>query len=230
VDGRRAIVVVGKAPQAGRTKTRLSPPLSSTDAAALYAAFLTDTLATALSLDWDAVTLVYPPLAGAEDALRALVPARVRLRAQPEAGLGAALADAFAWHLGSGFGRVVLVGSDNPSLPARLITDAGRALDDHDLVLGPCADGGYYLIGMDRPHLGVFERISWSTSVVCRQTLERAAALGLRVARLAEWYDVDTPRDLERLRAELAEQRPEVAPATRAALAGLGAAGAPGPG
>jgi rSAM/selenodomain-associated transferase 1 len=219
VDGPTGIVVVGKAPQAGSTKTRLSPPLSQADATALYAAFLTDTLAIALAMDWHSVTLVYPPTEGAGDALRSFVPERVGLKAQSGLGLGAALADAFASHFEAGFGRVVLIGSDNPNLPRRLLDAADRALDDCDLVIGPSSDGGYYLIGMDRPHLGVFENITWSTEMVYRQTLERAAALGLRCQSLDEWYDVDTIDDLRRLRADLANDAPTVAAATRAALA-----------
>jgi rSAM/selenodomain-associated transferase 1 len=228
VNGPRGLVVVGKAPHAGSTKTRLSPPLSPADAADLYAAFLTDTLATALTLDWHSVTLVYPPAEDAGDALRALVQPTIGLKAQLGLGLGAALADAFASHFEAGFGRVVLIGSDNPSLPRRLIADADGALEDSDLVLGPSADGGYYLIGMDRPHLGVFERIQWSTSVVYRQTLERAAGLRLRTGSIDEWYDVDTIDDLARLHAELANQGLEVAPATRAVLARLPSALRPG--
>ncbi len=220
----RALVVVGKAPEAGRTKTRLSPPLSPVQAADLSGAFLRDTIALAAAAAWDRVSLVYPPTRDAGHVLRALLPPDVYLAAQQGDGLGAALADAFRSHLEAGFGRVVLIGSDNPTLPPSLLADADRALDMHDLVLGPSADGGYYLIGMDRPHLGIFDDIAWSTSVVCQQTLERALALGLRVATIGTWYDVDTAADLAKLRAELEGLPATVAPATRAVLATLDAA------
>ena len=217
--------MVGKAPEAGRSKTRLSPPLTPQQAADLYRAFLGDTLAVAVTAAWERVTLIYPPSAAAEPTLRALVPPSVHLVAQHGTGLGAALADAFRTHLADGFERVVLIGSDNPTLPSALLADADHALDANDLVLGPSADGGYYLIGMDRPHLGVFEDITWSTSVVAEQTLARAAALGLRAARIQTWYDVDTGADLARLRADLARLPASVAPATRAVLAELPDAG-----
>jgi uncharacterized protein len=224
VNRARALVVVGKAPEAGRTKTRLSPPLSPAQAADLSGAFLQDTIAVAAAAAWDRVSVVYPPTRHAERVLRAVLPPNVHLAPQQGDGLGAALADAFRSHLAEGFGRVVLIGSDNPTLPPSLLADADRALDAHDLVLGPSADGGYYLIGMDRPHLGVFEDIRWSTSVVCAQTLQRADALGLRVATIQPWYDVDTGADLARLRAELEGSPATVAPATRAVLAALDAA------
>jgi rSAM/selenodomain-associated transferase 1 len=224
VNRARALVVVGKAPEAGRTKTRLSPPLSPAQAADLSGAFLHDTIALATTAAWDRVSVVYPPTLDAERVLRALLPPEVHLAAQRGEGLGAALADAFRSHLEAGFSRVVLIGSDNPTLPPSLLADADRVLDAHDLVLGPSADGGYYLIGMDRPHLGVFEGITWSTSVVCQQTLARARKLGLRSATIQTWYDVDTAADLTRLQDELDGLPSSVAPATRAVLARLAAA------
>ena len=219
---KRALVVVGKVPRPGATKTRLTPPLSPEQAALLYRAFLQDTLAVAVGLGWEQVTLIYPPQLGAERQLQAFLPAAVQLQPQPGSGLGAALAGAFASHLAAGFGRVVLIGSDNPTLPPTLIHQAAAGLDGHDVVIGPSADGGYYLIGMARPHLGLFERITWSTSVVFGETLERADELGLRALALPEWYDIDTVAELQRLRDELAGLPQSIAPATRAALVELG--------
>lgn len=217
----RALVIVGKAPEPGVTKTRLSPPLSAEQAADLYRGFLQDTAAMALGLGWERVTLVYPPRAGAERELAALLPAAVRLLAQPGEGLGAALPDAFARHFAEGFRRVVLIGSDNPTLPPELVEAAERGLDDHDLVIGPSADGGYYLLGMERLQRGLFERITWSTEVVYHETLKRARELGLRTHAVDEWYDVDTVADLDRLRAELTLLPPHLAASTRQVLADL---------
>jgi uncharacterized protein len=120
---------------------------------------------------------------------------------------------------------VTLIGSDNPTLPAELIHTADVALQaDADLAIGPSADGGYYLIGMRQPHLGLFERIDWSTPLVYAQTLARADELGLRVQPVREWYDVDEPTDLERLERELSEGPESLAPSTRAALQAMRAA------
>ena len=218
----RALAIVGKAPLAGTTETRLAPPLSPWQAADLYRAFLQDTVQMALRLRWERVTLIYPPHAGAEHALLRLLPPGIGLRPQSGEGLGAALADAFRSELAAGAERVVLIGSDNPTVPVDIVEAAGVGLGDHDLVIGPSTDGGYYLIGMARPHLGVFERITWSTSLVLGETLERARELGLSVELLPEWYDVDTPEDLERLRADLDRLPLRVAPSTRSVLAALG--------
>ena len=211
--------MIGKAPEPGRAKTRLTPPLTPDQAAALYSAFLVDTVDTARSLRWDRVTVIYPPSKGARSILKNLLPGDVHLMPQPGSGLGEALTGAFVNHAAAGFERVVLIGSDNPTLPASLVAAAGEALDTHDIVIGPATDGGYYLIGMDRPHRAVFERITWSTSLVYGETLQRAREAGLSVASCDAWDDIDTFDDLVRVRTELGRLDRTVAPRTRAELA-----------
>ena len=218
---RKALIVVGKAPQAGVTKTRLCPPLTPDQAASLYSAFLVDTVGTARSLGWARVTLVYPDASGARAILTRLLPRDVRLEHQDGYGLGEALRGAFDREFAQGFDRVVLIGSDNPTLPASLIRAADDGLDRHDVVIGPASDGGYYLIGMDHAHPALFEGITWSTSVVYRETLERARAARLSVLSIEEWSDVDTFADLARVRSELGEADLTVAPTTRAELRAL---------
>ena len=211
----RSVIVIGKAPEAGRTKTRLTPPLTPTEAAGLYEAFLVDCVDLAFNLDWERVSVVYAPTPGARTLLRRLLPARTHLMAQPGNGLQAALSGAFERELSAGFDRVVLIGSDNPTLPRPLIEEACTRLDDSDVVIGPSTDGGYYLIAMSSPHLGLFERITWSTDVVYAETLERASDLGLDVVSLPTWYDVDTIDGLRELASDLARLPPELAPRTR---------------
>jgi uncharacterized protein len=212
---RRALIVVGKAPEPGLTKTRLVPRLSAEAAAELYCAFLLDAIDLGAQLDCQRLSVVHPR--GAALTLKKLLPALVHLIEQPSQGLGEALAFAFERHFAEGFERVVLIGSDNPSLPAGPVEEAFAALDTHDLSIGPSADGGYYLIGMRRADLGVFNDIDWSTSRAYAQTLAQARRLGLRVHAVTEWYDIDTPADLERLQVELQSTDESVAPHTRAA-------------
>src|SRR5205823_15090674 len=111
-------------------------------------------------------------------------------------GLGAGLGGAFAAGFARGYRRIVIVSSDSPTLPRAVFDEAFAALDDHDLVLGPTLDGGYYLIGLEQPQPHLFEDIAWSTAVVYAQTLERAAERGLRVHATPEWHDVDSVADL----------------------------------
>jgi rSAM/selenodomain-associated transferase 1 len=213
---RRACVIVAKAPQAGYAKTRLVPPLSAEGAARLYAGFLLDAVALGLGLGWEQVSVIHP--VGSRDALAELLPTDVRLVEQPARGLQAALSHAFEQHLSEGFERVVLIGSDNPTLTASPVVEACQALDRVDVAIGPSADGGYYLLGMKRLHPELFQGIAWSTSRVCAQTVSAARGVGLAVAHVAEWFDVDDAADLARLERELASSPSDVAPYTRRAL------------
>lgn len=216
---RRALIIIGKAPEPGSTKTRLVPFLAAEEAAALYRAFLLDAVEVGLRLGWDRTSLVHPR--GAGPALQAIVPPQVQLLEQRAAGLGEALGFAFEHHFEEGFDRVVLIGSDNPTLPAEPIEQACAALETHDVSIGPTSDGGYYLIGLRRPCLELFEAIDWSTSRVYAQTLTRARQLGLQVQSVREWYDIDAPADLDCLRRELRSTPEAIAPNTRAVLGSL---------
>jgi uncharacterized protein len=211
---RRALVIVGKAPRPGQAKTRLVPPLSPEDAAELARAFLLDTVALGLALGWECVSVVHPIEDG--DVLQALLPCGARCIAQSGTGLGAALRSAFAAHFSEGYERAVLIDSDSPTLPSRILQAACDQLDTHDVTIGPSADGGYYLLGLRQSRPRLFEGIAWSTPRVYAQTLERAR--GLRVHPLDKWYDVDTPDDLARLEADLRQQPADVATHTRTIL------------
>ena len=102
----------------------------------------------------------------------------------------------------------IAVDSDSPTLPMAYVREAAAVLgeDRADVVLGPCEDGGYYLIGTRQPHPGLFEGILWSTAQVLGMTLEKARVLDLRVHLLPSWFDVDTERDLRRLHEEMIRQ------------------------
>ena len=214
---RRAFIVVGKAPEPGRTKTRLVPPLTAEGAAELYRGFLLDSVQLGLELGWERTTVVHA--LGAAPTLRSLLPSDACLLEQEGSGLGDALAYAFQHHFADGFDSVVLIGSDSPTLPSEPVIEACEAIEHtHDLAIGPSADGGYYLIGMRQPHLGVFQDVEWSTPRVYAETVAKTQALGLRVKTLREWYDIDEPADLEHLERELRSSPPGVAPHTRAAL------------
>ena len=124
-----------------------------------------------------------------------------------------------------GAGRVVIVGTDVPSLPPRRIDRAFDLLAEYEIVLGPSVDGGYYLVGLSTPIREIFRDIAWSTEHVFAQTLERARALRLTAGVLPSWYDVDTPEQLDHLvedaRAHLRSGHADPIPHTRACLSTL---------
>src|SRR5438105_4718950 len=134
---------MAKWPESGVTKTRLSPPLSPAEAAALAQCFLLDTLAEAGAASADRL-IAFAPLT-ARDRFRQLVGSDVGLIAAEAANLGIALREAQQAALALGYRRVALVGSDLPHLPAIRYEEAFAALAAADVAIGPCADGGYYL-------------------------------------------------------------------------------------
>lgn len=192
-----ALVFMVKWPQPGRSKTRLCPPLSPQQAAALARCFLLDTLAGARASGADC-WLAFAP-AGAEGDFRRLAGPDVGLIPAEAASLGDALREAQRAALALGYRRVALVGSDLPHLPPIRYAEAFAALSGADAALGPCADGGYYLLAASAPTPGLFERITWSTAVVSMQTRARAREHGLRLAEIAPCDDVDTAADLPAL-------------------------------
>ena len=113
--------------------------------------------------------------------------------------LGSRMRQAFDTLFARGYRQVYLVGTDVPSLPLTHYRDAVASLTRHDLVVGPAQDGGYYLIGMTRPHPDLFAGIPWSTDRVLSLTEQKATATGLNTALLPVWSDVDSINDLQAL-------------------------------
>lgn len=207
-----AVAVMAKASIAGKTKTRLVPPLTETEAAELNTAFLRDAADNILSAatfgnirGW----MAFSP-AGAESFFRSHLPQGIGLIETVAPTLGECLHYAASTLLRSGHGAVCLLNSDSPTLPVEYLVSAATALTapGDRIVLGPSTDGGYYLIGMKRPHPGLFEGISWSTDQVLSQTLARARNLGLPVVTLAAWYDVDGAETLQTLIGEVLNRQP----------------------
>src|SRR5919204_4122023 len=208
-EGSCAMGIMAKVPRSGRVKTRLVPPLTHDQASALSECFLRDvaaSVATAAETDHARIQGVAVYLAdGEEQEFRRGLPRDFLLLAQRGEHLGERLFHAVVDLLASGFHSVCLVNGDSPTLPSSLLREAVLALHapGDRVVLGPASDGGYYLIGLKRAHRRLFEEISWSTSSVLAQTLERARELSLEVHRLAEWYDVDDRESLRLLCHEL---------------------------
>jgi len=211
------LLVVAKRPVAGQTKTRLCPPLTGEAAAALYACFLHDTLDVMRQVPDVGRGIVYLPEA-AGDYFSALAP-DMQLSLQQGTDLGERLDHLLTAALEAGACQAVVMDSDSPTLPADYLVQAFDALSGpNDVVLGPCEDGGYYLIGLKRPQPRLLRDVQMSTPYVVRDTLALAEQLDLQVALLPSWYDVDTVAELDRLRAELRDAPTHTARHTRAFL------------
>ena len=220
-----ALAVMTKAPRAGKVKTRLTPPLTAEEAAALNICFLRDTAAaisTATMNGRGRGIGVYTPV-GAEEAYHDILPEHFDLLPQRGDLFGERLALAAEDLLELGFDAVCLIDSDSPTVPEHAYADAVRLLaaTGDRMVIGPSSDGGYYLIGLKAAHRRVFEEIEWSTERVFEQTVARAQEIGLAVKQLPTWYDVDDRPTLQRLCDELlggATAKGYAAPSTTAFL------------
>ena len=205
--GLAALAVMTKAPQAGRVKTRLTPPLSPEEAALLNICFLRDTAAAISRTTERGRALgvgVYTPR-GSETAYSGILPEGFILVPQRGDSFGERLTAATDDLLQLGFDSVCLINSDSPTVPDAAFAQAVERLSDPNdcVVLGPSDDGGYYLIGLKRPHHRLFQQIDWSTERVLEQTIAAARESNLTVNLLPAWYDVDDRATLSRLCREL---------------------------
>ncbi len=209
------ICVFFKPPIAGQVKTRLIPAVGTEGAAALAEAFFRDTWKSVQALGWAVPVLASTDVLGPE-----ILP-------QP---------DTHVWlqgagDLGSRIERILrralmqapmamALGADSPGLPASFLERAHDALESADAVLGPCEDGGFYLLGVRECPPGLLAGIPWSQSTTFARTLERLNERGLKSVVLDSWYDVDRSEDLGRLWSQLANGAIS-APHTAQVLSGL---------
>ena len=208
---------MAKRPQPGRTKTRLIPSVGPHSAHKLYEAFLLDTLETASSIE-DVITVVAMDREDSAGYFEDIAPTALQL-VQRGPDLGSRLVHVMTECGAAGFDKVVAIGSDSPTVRANLLRCAFDRLDDRqtDVVIGPADDGGYYLIGWSDPHPEVVLPVEMSTERVLADTLDLARKHAVNVQLIDSWYDIDTPADLIRLRAELVAQ-PEIAAHTRSVM------------
>ncbi len=182
-------------------KTRLAQSLPVEAVTELYCCLLDDTIALARSLGTVDVVIMCPPLDGEE--LMRLARGVVKVVAQQGEGLAAGLTSVFEHFAALGQQRVVAFNSDSPHLPAAVLASAFEALGDHDVVVGPTNDGGYYLVGAKAAHPTLFYGDGMGTKTALEALLARARELQLSVAFTEPFYDIDEELDLTRLAAEL---------------------------
>lgn len=209
------LMIFAKAPETGRAKTRLIPALGAEGAARMHGCFTRDVVerhtkpGRGLTL-WRAGRLDHPiwaELGGSQEDQR-------------DGDLGARMHAAFERSFETA-DRVVVLGTDSPSLPPAFVDQAFAALERVPVVLGPACDGGYYLLGLREAQAALFREIDWGTGSVLVQTLRQIEALGLCVELLPFWYDVDRPADLELLRAHAPIMAKQGVPLPRRAIEAL---------
>ncbi len=218
------LIVFAKAPILGRVKTRLAPPLSYRQSYVLHRAFIKDTLKRITRLKDIKPCLGYYPK-GYKHKFKGLLPPGMELFCQQGKNLGQRMQNALKRYLVQN-GKVVIIGADIPGLPLGYIREAFNQLDEHEVVLGPAADGGYYLVGSKLIPPEIFTEIAWGTDKVYEQTCARLNHSGYKYSNISPWFDVDRPQDLSRLK-QLLEQNPQILPATRKVMASFPVAACP---
>lgn len=193
------LIVFGRYPRVGKTKTRLIPALGPVGAAALQKRLAEKTVATARQTAIRiGARLVFCHDGGREQQLRQwLVGRPIHFRPQATGDLGRRMHLAMQCAFDGGARRVVLVGTDIPGLTTAILEQAFAVLDEKDLVIGPSIDGGYWLVGMTRPE-NIFNGITWSRPDVLENTLTLARRKGMTPCLLNPLNDLDTPGDLAR--------------------------------
>ena len=207
-----ALIVVAKRPAPGKTKTRLSPPLTPELASKLYECFLFDTQDQMRQVKGAQHVIAY---LDEYNYFQRIAP-DFELIPQEGHDLGSRLDNALTSYLSRGYERVVIMDSDSPTLPAAYLSQAFEALSNGaDVVLGPCDDGGYYLIGVKEPTPRLLREVHMSTPMVAAETIMLAKEEGLHLVTLPVWYDIDDVSSLSRLIEEIRELELDRATHTR---------------
>ena len=200
-----SLLIFSRYPTPGEAKTRLIPALGTEGAAQLHQQMTEAAIATAQATD-----LFNPKngrnitvhFTGAElKKFQTWLGPELQYLAQPLGGdLGQRMASAFNTAFTLGRKHVIGIGTDVPELTSEILDQADQELDHHDIVLGPAADGGYYLLGMSSFTSELFANIDWGTEHVYTQTVAICTQLGLKISALQTLNDVDRPEDLIQLR------------------------------
>jgi uncharacterized protein len=193
------ILLFVKYPKKGDVKHRLSKTLDPELVVELYRAFVLDTLATLHKIQLPVLLCFWP--GNSEEKFQSWLGSSYHYHPQEGKDLGARMKNAFIYAFDRGYRRVVLMGSDSPDLPKEFLSSAARELKNHDVVVGPSSDGGYYLIGFQSGTFvpEAFENITWSTPTVFQETLQKIQNANRSISLLPIWSDVDTSMDLKKL-------------------------------
>ncbi|MGZ8160468.1 MAG: TIGR04282 family arsenosugar biosynthesis glycosyltransferase [Methylobacter sp.] len=195
------LMIFCKAPVPGQVKTRLIPELTAEQAAELHIELTVKTLQRATRSNLCPVQLWCSPTTDHDFFSESKAAYPLVLRQQQGAGLGERMHHAFRSALTGCYSHALLMGCDCPSLPEQDLEQALIALNqDNDVVLAPAEDGGYVLIGLNRPHPELFDNMPWGTARVLDETRNRIERYKLRHHELSEQWDLDTPEDLDRYR------------------------------
>ena len=209
-----SLVIVAKDPEKGKVKTRLIPYMGQKKSRDFYEAMLLETISLANRCDFfDEIGLFYRS-AKSNNYFRKFKNKGIKVLKQRGIDLGEVFLDIFE-RLSSSSRRVIIIGSDSPTLPLDYLKISLRILLSYSIVLGPALDGGFYLIGVDmkkfkqkKPdYLNIFDDVNWSTKKTLTDVINNLKKRELSYGLIPEWYDIDGPDDLELLRESFIKSR-----------------------
>jgi len=216
------LLVFTKTPLPGQVKTRLSPPFTAEEAAALAEAFLFDTLDLIESAELNVGKIIYFTPEDEAKYFTEIISDGWQIKPQRGQSLRIRLINALREESANDDQPVVVIGADSPTLPPQYLAEALKILKKVDLVIGPAFDGGFYLIGIKKFHPSLLKSVILSKSDSYKKLVINAARVGLTYRTLPPWYDIDHFDDLERINNPMTLNRGFTALRTRIMLAGLG--------
>lgn len=194
------LILFVKYPERGKVKSRLAGHWTNDFAAGLYENFVCDIISTLEKASFNFRIYFYPP--EKEEEIKKLWGAKYQYAAQSGADLGPRMKNAFLQEFAAGFDKVVLIGSDCPDLPADIVEESFRALENKTgSVIGPSVDGGYYLIGFRKDDFcpEIFSGVEWGNASVLEKTMTILHSKKHQPAILPLWRDIDRREDLDDL-------------------------------
>lgn len=193
-----ALILFVKAPRMRQVKTRLQPQLSPEQSLLLYRAMVEDMVSQLKDVGFCDLKIFFTP-ADAIGEIKSWLGNQFEYFPQRGDDLGAKMYHAIAGMLHQNYPKAVLIGSDIPTLDSTTVVRALTTLDEYDVVIGPCKDGGYFLIGMKQPHAELFQGVAWSTNLVLQQTFQHAQTAKLEIMQLEHQSDIDNYADVLQL-------------------------------
>lgn len=194
---KEVLIIFTRYPEAGKTKTRTIAVLGAEGAAELQRQMAEHTLIQAKKLQQASHIYIEVHFTGGDRQLmQAWLGEDIAYKKQAEGDLGERMKSAFELSFAEGMNKIIIIGVDCPDLNTAIMNQGFDLLDRHELIIGPAADGGYYLIGLTRPIPELFVGINWGTSEVLQQTITIAKNLEVNFACLSTLHDVDRPEDL----------------------------------
>lgn len=190
------LIVFVKYPEPGKVKTRIARDLGAHRAAEIYSRIAMRTIENVSMPDIHETVIYFDPPDGEKEVRLWLGIDDVNYEPQSGGTIGDRMSNAFERVFSGGAEKAVLVGSDVPEITGGTINDAFKLLEETDVVIGPAADGGYYLLGLKKFEPFLFSGIEWGTSLVLERTLDRIKEKNLSHKTLDTLKDVDSIDDI----------------------------------